>query len=279
MLGMMGRPMMLRTMGRLRAIAVAACIPAAIGAVAPEAGAQDRATSVGREPPAAFSALFLSTGTLLMDVSKLNPHFERLDLDVKNRPGFYTLSNDGYSVGVGGYGVVYNRLLLGAEFSTADIGSESSPSGKTNQLTTWYGMGTIGYAAWTTWRLNVTPFVGIGAGTATLTLQSRDGGATVSPNQDPTFDEVVMSPGLQSVMKGRYVMVQPGLAVDYLVLRDTKSSVGLTIGLRFASAISPNRTTWTYGGRTVYGGPDAGPTGGTVRIVAGIGGFRLAGSR
>src|SRR5581483_7747734 len=130
-----------------------------------------------------------------------------------------------------------------------------------------------------TWRLNVTPFIGIGAGTATLTLQSRDGGPTVSPDQDPTFDEVIMSPGRRSVMTGRYVLVQPGLAVDYLVLRDSRSSVGLTIGLRFASVISPNRTTWTYGGRTVYGGPDAGPTAGTFRIVAGIGGFRLAGSR
>ncbi|MEA3245947.1 MAG: hypothetical protein U9Q74_07295 [Gemmatimonadota bacterium] len=268
---------MLGTMGRLRTFAVAALVLAAIAVAASPAAAQDRTAPVRQEPPAAFSSFFLSTGTLLMDVTKLNPHFERLDLDAKNRPGFFALSNDAYSVGVGGYGVIYNRVLLGAEFSTADIGSESSPVGKTNQLTTWYGMGTIGYAAWTTWNLSVTPFVGIGAGTATLTLQSRDGGATVRPDQDPTFDEVIMSPGLRSVMKGRYVLVQPGLAVDYLVLRDTKSSLGLTIGVRLGSNISPNRTTWTYGGRTVYGGPDAGPTGGTFRIVAGIGGFRLAG--
>lgn len=268
---------MLGTLGRLRTVAVLALALAAVAVAAPLAAAQDRTSSIRPEPPAAFSSVFLSAGTLLMDVSKLNPHFERLDLDVKDRPGFYTLSNDAYSVGVGGYGVIYNRVLLGAEFSAADVGSESSPSGKTNQLTTRYGMGTIGYAAWTTWNLSVTPFVGIGAGTATLTLQSRSGGATVSPDQDPTFDEVIMSPGARSVMQGSYVLVQPGLAVDYLVLRDRKSSVGLTLGLRLASTISPNRTTWTYGGRTVFGGPDAGPTGGTVRIVVGIGGFRLAG--
>lgn len=267
---------MLETMGRIRRGAAAVLVLVAAAALAPAPLGAQVNRPAGREPPAAFSAFFVSTGTLLMDVSKLNPHFERLDLDVKDRPGFYTLSRDGYSVGLGGYGVVYNRVLVGAEFHTADMGSESSPSGRTNQLTTRYGMGTLGYAAWTTWNLSVTPFVGIGVGTATLTLQNRNGGPTVDPNRDPTFDEVIMSPGRQSVMTGHYVMVQPGLALDYLVLHDTRSTMGLTVGVRFASAISPNRTTWTYGGRTVYGGPDCGPTGGTVRFIVGIGGFHLA---
>ena len=136
-------------------------------------------------------------------------------------------------------------------------------------------MGTIGYAAFTAWRVNVMPFVGIGTGTLTLTLRDRNGGAGVSGTQDPTFDDVLATPGAQSTMTGRYVIVQPGLAIDYLMLRDDHSSMGVTFGLRLASAISPNRTTWSYSGRDVFGGPDAGPTGGVIRVLIGIGGFNL----
>ena len=251
---------------------VVAAVAGAVPLVLAAQGTSKRDESV---PP--FSAFYLTTGTLLMDVSKLNPHFERLDLAANKRPGFYTLSNDGYSVGFGGYGAVWNRILAGGEYHTADMGQESSPSGKTNQLTTSYWMGTVGFAAWTLWKLNVVPFAGIGMGTATLTLKSRDGGPTVSDAFAPTFDEVIESPGRTSTMKGTYVMVQPGLAVDLLMLKSDASRVGLTLGIRFASAITPNRTMWKYKGQEVFGGPDLGPSGGTVRIVAGIGGFRLAG--
>ncbi|HVZ49821.1 MAG TPA: hypothetical protein VG916_13630 [Gemmatimonadaceae bacterium] len=223
----------------------------------------------------AFSNVYLETGTLLMDVSKLNPHFERLDLDAKDRPGYFTISNDAYAVGAGGYGIVMNRVGLGAEFASADIGSESSPSGKTNALTTSYWMGTVGYAMFTSWRLNIMPFVGIGAGTARLTLRDRNGGASPSA-QDPAFDDIIAAPGEQSTMTGSYTMVQPGLAIDYIVLPTNSTTMGVTFGLRLASAISPNRTTWKYGGQTVFGGPDLGPTGGVIRVLVGFGGFRLS---
>ncbi|MDQ8165261.1 MAG: hypothetical protein P3A28_05830 [Gemmatimonadota bacterium] len=236
-------------------------------------------TSLGSQPIPAFSTFYVTTGTLLMDVSRLNPHFERNDLAANLRPGFYTISNDGYSLGVGGYGPVFNRLLAGGEWHTAQLGEEASPSGKTNALSTNYVMGTLGFAIWTSWRLNVAAFAGVGPGKVKLTLTSRDGGPTVSPSIDPTFDEIVLASGARSVIEGSYLMVQPGMAVDFLMLRQTVDRVGLTLGVRFSSLISPNRTTWTYEGRTVFGGPDAGPTGGSVRVLVGVGGFRMGGSR
>ena len=259
------------TPGRLAAATCAACLTLAV-ALPASSSAQKRSRN---EPIAPFSTVYGAAGTLLIDVSKLNAHFERTDLDAKDRPGFFTLSNDGYSIGLGGYGAVYNRLLLGAEWHTADMGQESSPTGKTNQLATTYWMATGGYAAWTTWRMTLMPFVGIGTGTMKLTLKSRNGGATVPDGIDPTFDEVIRSPGSISTMSGSYVMVQPGLGVDFLMLKSDASQMGVVIGLRFASTISPNRTTWKYQGREVFGGPDVGPSGGVVRIIAGIGGFRL----
>lgn len=228
------------------------------------------------EPIAPFSSFYLTTGTILMDVTKLNPHFERVDLPAGQRPGFYTLSNDGYSVGVGGYVPVLGRFVAGGEFHSADFGYESSPTGKTNQLETKYWMATGGYAAFTAWRFSVIPFVGVGTGTATLTLKSRSGGPQVSNSVDPTFDEVIASPGTKSTMTASYVMVQPGLALDFIVLRSDASNLGMTLGMRMASAITPNRSTWRYAGREVFGGPDLGPAGGSFRIVVGIGGFRIA---
>jgi hypothetical protein len=235
---------------------------------------------VGSDAPgaiSAFSTFYLATGTLLMDVSKLNPHFERIDLPSASRPGFFTISNDGYSVGMGGYGPVFDRFLLGAEFHTADLGQESSPTGKTNQITTRYWTATAGWALYTGWRVNVAPYVGIGQGTVDLILKSGSGGTPIAPTSGLLFDDIIMAPGTKSVMKGAYVMVQPGLAIDYLALRQQSDRLGLTIGVRFSTAISPNRTTWTYGGHELFGGPDVGPSGGNIRVVMGIGGFRLAG--
>lgn len=261
--------------GRVRRIAFAG-IATTMVAIAPRrAVAQAGSTDDGIAP---FSSVFLSTGTLLMNVTQLNPHFERLDLDPAKRPGFFAISNDGYAVGFGAYGAVLNRLVLGGEWNSADLGQEASPAGKTNQITTRYALGTIGYAAFTAWHVNVIPFVGIGAGKVDLILRSRDGGPTVPTDIEPTIDEIIASPGSRSVVTGSYFMVQPGVAIDVLLLRQTSSQMGVTLGIRFASAISPNRTTWTYMGRTVFGGPDVGPAGGVVRIVAGIGGFRMGGA-
>lgn len=250
-----------------------------VAVLATTAGAQQPRQSTDRPSVAPFSAVYVATGSLLMDVSKLNSRFERNDLPVDQRPGFYTISNDAYSVGVGGYGVVLNRMLIGAEWHSADLGEEANPSGKTNQLQTKYFMGTIGYPAITTWRLNVFGYLGVGYGSLKLTLKNRDGGPTVPDGRDPTFDEILASPGSRSEVNGNYVMVQPGIGVDFLILGDESASRGLTLGLRIGSAISPNRTKWTYGGREVFGGPDAGPTSGTVRVQAGYGGFSLGGPR
>jgi hypothetical protein len=225
---------------------------------------------------APFSTVFFTTGSLLVDLSKLNPHFERTDIaDPTKRPGFFTISNDAFSVGLGGYGAVFDRVVLGGEWLIADIGEESSPSGKTNGMTTSYFVATAGYAAWTSWRVNVIPSLGLGMGTLNLTLQDRNGGSGVSGSQDPIFDDIIMNPGAKSVIKGSYIIVQPAIAADFLILRGTASRVGITLGVHFTSPISPNRTTWKYLGRTVFGGPDVGPVGGSLRLVAGIGGFRL----
>jgi hypothetical protein len=227
---------------------------------------------------APFSTIFISAGRLLMDVSKLNPRFERPDLLLLNPPqrtGFDAISNDGYSIGIGGYTPV-GRVLLGGEWHYSDIGEESSTFGKTNRLETNYAMATVGFAAWTAWRWTIYPFVGVGVGKVALTLRDRFGVPQAPLTQDPSFDEIVLSNAPENKLNGSYVIFQPGLGFDYIALRDDRSRIALTLGLRISTAVTPNRTTWTYQGRSVYGAPDTAPVGPMLRLVFGIGGFRMA---
>ena len=137
---------------------------AAFTAVALAIAAPARAQGGGPSFVTPFSSVFISTGTLLMDVSKLNVRFERPDLLLlvpPQRTGFPTISNDGYSIGVGGYAPV-GRVLFGGEWHYSDLGEESSSAGKTNRLETSYVMGTVGYALFTGWRFTFYPFFGVG---------------------------------------------------------------------------------------------------------------------
>jgi hypothetical protein len=248
----------------------------AAAALAPAAPARAQGDGDGFVSP--FTTVFISTGKLLMDVSKLNPRFERPDLLALVPPqhtGFDAISNSGYSIGIGGYTPV-GRVLLGGEWHYSDLGEESSTFGKTNRLETNYAMATVGFAAWTGWRWTLYPFFGVGVGSVKLTLRDRFGVPQAPLTQDPSFDEIVLSNAPERTINGSYVMIQPGLGFDYLALRDDKSHVGLVLGLRFSTAITPNRTTWTYQGRSVYGAPDAAPVGAMLRLVFGVGGFRMA---
>jgi hypothetical protein len=256
-----------------RAAGIATFAAAALAAAAP---ARAQGDAGGFVTP--FTTVFISTGKLLMDVSKLNPRFERPDLLVlvpPQRTGFDAISNDGYSIGIGGY-TPAGRVLLGGEWHYSDIGEESSTFGETNRLETNYAMATVGFAVWTGWRWTLYPFLGVGAGRVTLTLRDRFGVPLAPLTQDPSFDEIILSNAPESKINGSYLMLQPGLGFDYLALRDDKNHVGLVLGLRFSTAITPNRTTWTYQGRSVYGAPDVAPAGAMLRLVFGVGGFRMA---
>jgi hypothetical protein len=94
---------------------------------------------------------------------------------------------------------------------------------------------------------------------------------------NPLFNDILNSPGSQSIMDGTYTIIQPAIGIDYLLLRTTTSTTGVTLGLRVGSSISPHRTTWRYQGNDVAGAPDAGPVGSFVRVVIGVGGFKLGG--
>jgi hypothetical protein len=228
------------------------------------AGAQDAPVN---PPIAPFTNVFISLGNAFSNVDLLNVRFDTAHYDA--------IAGHGFSIGGGGY-VPFGRALFGAEYHDADFGYESTATGRTNKMYSKYWMGTVGYALYTTWRFNFIGFLGAGMGTTTIKISDRNGGATVGTSVDPLFNGILANPGFSSTLTGSYSVFQPGVGVDYLMLRSDKSNVGVTFGLRFGTTISPHRTVWTYAGRNVVGAPDAGPVGSFLRLSLGIGGFKLA---
>lgn len=232
--------------------------------------ASGRASAQGNpnaEPPVApFSNVFLSLGNAFTNVNALNVRFDSAHYDA--------IAGHGFSIGGGGY-LPFGRALFGGEYHDADFGFESTGTGRTNKMHSHYWMGTIGYALYTSWRFNWIGFLGVGMGSTKVVVSDRNGGATVSTTVDPLFDDILAKPGSSSTITGSYSVFQPGIGVDYLMLRSEKSHVGVTFGLRIGTTISPHRTEWSYLGRNVVGAPDAGPVGSFLRLSLGVGGFKL----
>jgi hypothetical protein len=227
------------------------------------AGAQDPAPS---QPVAPFSNVFLSIGNAFSNVGALNVRFDSTHYDA--------IAGHGFSIGGGAY-VPFGRALFGGEYHDADFGSESTGTGRTNKMHSEYLMATVGYAFATTWHFNFVAFLGLGMGTTKITVSDRNGGTTAATNVDPLFNDILDNPGFSSTLTGAYSVFQPGISVDYLMLRSEKSHVGVTFGFRFGTTVSPHRTSWSYDGRNVVGAPDAGPVGSFLRLSLGIGGFKL----
>jgi hypothetical protein len=241
---------------------------ATAGALLALAVVSARAQDVPANPPVApFSNFFISLGTAFSNVDALNVRFDSTHYDA--------IAGHGFSIGAGGY-VPFGRALFGAEYHDADFGFESTGDGRTNKMNSQYWMGTVGYALYTTWQFNFVGYLGVGMGTTKIVVSDRNGGTPVGTSVDPLFNDILNSPGFSSTITGTYTVVQPGIGVDYLMLRTNKSHMGVTFGLRLGTTISPHRTSWSYEGRNVVGAPDAGPVGSFLRLSVGIGGFRLA---
>jgi hypothetical protein len=228
------------------------------------AGAQDTSDN---PPIAPFTNVFISLGNAFSNVNALNVRFDSAHFDA--------IAGHGFSIGGGGY-VPFGRALFGGEYHDADFGFESTGTGRTNKMHSHYWMATVGYALFTTWHFNFVGFLGVGMGSTKIIVADRNGGPTVSTSVDPLFDDILASPGLSSTITGSYSVFQPGVGMDYLMLRSDKSHLGVTFGLRLGTTISPHRTAWSYEGRNVVGAPDAGPVGTFLRLSLGIGGFKLA---
>lgn len=235
-------------------------------AVAPLAaiGAQGaRGEGVGPGGTFPYFSVFFSTGASVMSTGDIN-----LRMDAAR---YFKVSNDGISYG-GGMRGRWGRAILGGEYANTDFGEEGDPvSGRTSALTNYYYLAQFGYAWWAGRHLNLYPMLGVGVGAAKLTVQDRNGGGAPPAGKDPTFDEILLHPNFESAPIANYLLFEPAIGADWLVLRSVGDRLGLTFGARLGKRIAPNRAAWKLDGHKVIGGPDAGPDGPFLRLTLGVG--------
>jgi hypothetical protein len=241
--------------------ATAFALAAAIASPLLAQGARGEGVGPGGTFP--YGSIFLATGGSVANTADLN-----LRLDTA---GYYAVSNDAISYG-GGARVNFGRLIVGGEFAVTDFGEEGDASnGRTSALRSRFYLAQVGYAWYAGRHLNLYPMLGVGAGTMVVTLSDRNGGGAPPAGVDPTFTEVVLHPNYSSKLNATYLLFEPSLGGDWLVLRSVGDRFGLTIGARLGKKIAPNRAAWKLDGRKVIGGPDLGPDGTWFRLTAGIG--------
>lgn len=222
-----------------------------------------RGEGVGPGGTFPFASVFFGTGGSIASTSDLNT---RLDT-----AKYFAASNDAISYG-GGARIGFGRMIIGGEFAMTDFGEEGNPSnGRTSALRSRFYLGQVGYAWWAGRHLNVYPMLGVGAGTMVLTLSDRNGGGAPPAGVDPSFTEVALHPNFSSKLDATYLLFEPAVGADWLVLRSLGDRFGLTFGARVGKKIAPNRAAWKLDGRKVIGGPDLGPDGMWLRLTAGIG--------
>lgn len=235
----------------------------ALPVAAPLAAQGARGEGVGYGGAFPFATIFVSTGGSLVSTDALNAAIDTAK--------YFAVSNDAITYG-GGARVHWGRMILGAELATSDFGEEGDPTrGRTVALRSRFVLGQVGYAWWAGRHLNLYPMLGVGTGTMVLTLSDRNGGGAPPAGVEPTFAEVALHPNFTSKPKATYLLFEPSVGADWLVLRSVGDRMGLTIGARLGTKISPNRATWRLDGRKVIGGPDVGPDGAWLRLTAGIG--------
>jgi len=241
----------------------AALVMAALAIIAPLGAQGARGEGVGPGGTFPYGNIFFTTGGNITNTDGINGYVRQ--------GGYYTVSNDAISYG-GGVRGNWGRLILGGEFAYADYGEEGNPdNGRTIALKSRYYLAQAGYSWYAGRHLNVYPMLGVGVGSMILTLSDRNGGGAPPAGRDPTFDEVVLHPNYSSDLIANYLLFEPAIGADWLVLRSVADRFGVSVGARLGKRIAPNRATWKLEGTKVVGGPDAGPDGAFLRLSIGIG--------
>lgn len=244
-----------------RRAAALALLGAAVSLPLHAQGARGEGVGPGGTFP--YATFFFATGGSYATTGELNT---RLD-----SAKYFAVSNDAISYGGGGR-ISFGRMILGGEFAMTDFGEEGNPvSGRTSALRSNFYLAQVGYSWYAGRHLNVYPMLGIGAGRMVVTLSDRNGGGKPPAGVDPTFTEVVLHPNYSSKLDATYLLFEPSIGLDWLVLRSLADRTGLTIGARMGRKMAPNRAAWHLDGGKVVGGPDIGPDGPWLRVTVGIG--------
>jgi hypothetical protein len=196
---------------------------------------------------------YISAGAASVSTSELD---RRLTAD-----GYPTFGQTARELGIGGYRVLANHVMLGAELTGAGLDEQPS-QGREVGLGGGHATLGIGYMKQLSPRLRVYPRLGLGAGGLTLWVESAD---TV------TFDSVLANP--QPVSGRQRLLSRDGGVVDLGGGIEVLPGGGhvLLIGARAGYIISSfgSESNWQLQNGTATGGPSASLNGFYARVVLG----------
>ena len=199
---------------------------------------------------------YFSTGVNFFNLSKLN--------DKLKNSGYPELSSNFWAFGGGGYGIVYNRFIIGGE--GYGFGDTASNSQYKVSLGGGYGFFNFGYLLFSSSSIKLYPLLGIGGGGLTLKL--------IPKSNNLKFNELLSDPKRMSTLSNGFLLVNLGLGMDYLLpLAENKDGKGgVLLGIRVGYILCPAKGDWGVEDIEVSDVPSLDFSGFYFRIVIGGGG-------
>ena len=180
--------------------------------------------------------------------------------------GYSQLSDNLFSFGGGGFGII-NNFLLGGEGH--GLYGTTVASGNYNlSLTAGYGFFDLGYIVFSSESVSIFPIIGIGGGGITLDITNRNA---------LTFDEILDEPGRMSKLSAGGFLMNFSIGADYIIdmgNNDNESNGGLAVGIIAGYTFAPMKGQWQMNQVTVSGGPEVGVDGFYIRLMIGGGGMK-----
>ncbi len=197
-------------------------------------------------------------GWSTLDIEALNSRLER--------KGYSSMSDNFFSVGGGGHGIINNKVILGGE-GQGLIGEEVTSGNYKNSVNIGYGFFNVGYIVYSINQLRLYPLLGIGGGGMNLRIREKPSSLS--------FDNVLDDPKRSVELSTGGFLLSFAIGMDYLLIlgEDEQGKGGLVFGLRAGYTLSPFKSGWKMDEIEISDAPDMGITGPFIRLMFGGGGF------
>lgn len=214
---------------------------------------QEKAPTAEEEAGMGYSMLGMS----IIDIKDLNARLES--------KGYSEISDNFFSVGGGGHGIINNRLIIGGE-GHALLGEEVTSGNYKNSITIGYGFFNLGYVVYSIKDLRVYPLLGLGGGGMNFKIAEKV--------TSLSFDDVLDNPKRSVELSTGGFLLNLAFGLDYLLklAEDEKGKAGLILGLRAGYTFSPFKGGWQMDEIEISDAPEIGITGPYIRLMIGGGG-------
>lgn len=175
--------------------------------------------------------------------------------------GYPTFEKTPGAATFGGYRILSNRVMLGAELNGLIFG-EKKDNGREVGVGGGYGTLGVGYMIDVSRRVRVYPRFGLGGGGFGLWIDDE--------SDSVDFNSVLDDPKAANLREP--VLGRDGLVMDVgggLELLRSRRGRGPFIGLRAGYLFAPFDSSWNFYDRKATGGPDATISGPYIRVVVG----------